>query len=248
MPLRDRRTEGMLDRFSRAERWIHHVTALLMLVCLVTAALLYVPALSAAVGRRDLIKPLHVYAGFALPVPVLLGLLSRAFRADLSRFNRFDPADWEWLQRRDRRDVTYPKDGPPRGVVPIGKFNPGQKLNAAFTMGAILVMLGTGAILTFPDPWPDRWRTGATFMHDWLFLIILVVTLGHLWYAARDPGALGGMLTGRVDRAWAARHHPGWLDEHERGGGIASGNTPETPSKRHPENPDNPLKTRPNGS
>jgi cytochrome b subunit of formate dehydrogenase len=257
MPLHDRRPDGLLDRFSRAERWIHQVTALLMVVCLVTAALLYVPALSAAVGRRDLIKPLHIWAGFALPVPVLLGLLSRAFRADLRRFNRFGPADWEWLRRHDRRDVISPRDGgPPRGVVPIGKFNPGQKLNAAFTGGAVLVMLGTGAIMTFPDPWPDRWRTGATFMHDWLFLIILVVTLGHLWQASRDRGALGGMLTGRVDRAWAARHHPGWLDERERAGergaardgGFPAGNVPETPVERARENPENTAKTSPDGS
>lgn len=236
MPRRD----DLIRRFTRAERWIHHVTALLMLVCLVTAALLYVPALASAVGRRDLIKPLHVYAGFALPVPVLLGLLSRAFRADLRRFNRFGPADWEWLQRHDRRDVAYPRDGdgPARGIVPIGKFNPGQKLNAAFTGGAVLVMLGTGVMLTFPDPWPDRLRTGATFVHDWLFLIILVVTLGHLWYALRDPGALGGMLTGRVDRDWAARHHPAWLDERDRSRETAAqhiGENSATPDGNLPE-------------
>ena len=207
MPPRD-----LLVRFTRAERAIHHVTALLMLVCLVTAALLYIPPLSAAVGRRDLIRPLHIWAGYALPVPVLLGLVSRAFRADLRRLDRFGPRDWEWLRRADRRAVT--RAGPvARGVVPVGKFNPGQKLNAAFTAGAILVMLGTGTILTFPAPWPDRWRGGATFVHDWLFVVIVVVTLGHLWYALRDRGALGAMVTGRVDRAWAARHHPGWLDE-----------------------------------
>ncbi|GAA2413728.1 formate dehydrogenase subunit gamma [Actinomadura vinacea] len=220
-----------LDRFSRAERWVHHLTALLMLVCLVTAALLYVPALAAEVGRRDLIKPLHVWAGYALPVPVLLGLLSRAFRADLRRLDRFGPHDWEWLRSADRRAVArveggdaggggaggYRAAGPVvRGVIPIGKFNPGQKLNAAFTAGAVLVMLGTGTILTFPGPWPDRLRTGATFVHDWLFLIIVVVTLGHLWYALRDRGALGAMVTGRVGRDWAARHHPGWLDEAVR--------------------------------
>ncbi|MFI0355603.1 cytochrome b/b6 domain-containing protein [Actinomadura sp. 9N407] len=204
-----------LKRFGRAERWIHHLTALLMLACLVTAALLYVPALSAAVGRRDLIKPLHIWAGYALPVPVLLGLASRAFRMDLRRLDRFGPHDWDWLRRGDRRDVARQGDLD-RGVIPVGKFNAGQKLNAAFTAGAILIMLGTGTMLTFPDPWPDRWRTGATFVHDWLFLIVVVVTLGHLWYALRDRGALGAMVTGRVDRAWAARHHASWLDDMDR--------------------------------
>jgi formate dehydrogenase subunit gamma len=234
----------LLDRFSRAERSIHHLTALLMLVCLVTAALLYVPALAAAVGRRDLVKPLHVWAGYALPVPVLLGLLSRAFRADLRRLDRFGPHDWEWLRRGDRRAVTRvaPEGRAPgpvvRGVIPVGKFNAGQKLNAAFTAGAILVLLGTGTILTFPDPWPDRWRTGATFVHDWLFLVVVVVTLGHLWYALRDRGALGAMVTGRVDRAWAARHHPGWLDEldgRNRTGAERTGESSENPAKTAPD-------------
>lgn len=201
-----------LLRFTRAERSIHHATALLMLVCLLTAALLYLPVLSTLVGRREMVKTVHVWCGFALPVPIVLGLLSRAFRADLGRLNRFAPHDWEWLRRSDRRAV---QGG--RGILPVGKFNAGQKLNAAFTAGAILVMLGTGEIMTFPDPWGDRWRTGATFVHDWLFLVVVVVTAGHLWEALRDRDALTGMLTGRVDRGWAARHHAAWADARTRG-------------------------------
>ncbi|TDD36308.1 formate dehydrogenase [Actinomadura sp. KC06] len=201
-----------LMRFTVAERSIHHVTALLMLICLVTAACLYLPMLSTLVGQRETLKIVHVWCGFALPVPIVLGLLSRAFRADLRRLNRFAPHDWEWLRRRDRRAV---RDG--RGVIPVGKFNAGQKLNAAFTAGAILLMLGTGEIMTFPDPWGDRWRTGATFVHDWLFLVVVVVTVGHLWEAFRDRGALNAMLTGRVEPDWAARHHAGWAADAASG-------------------------------
>lgn len=196
-----------LARFSLAERSIHHLTALLMVVCLATAACLYLPLLSTLVGHRATLKTVHVWCGFALPGPIVLGLASRAFRADLRRLNRFAPHDWEWLRRRDRRAV---RGG--RGILPVGKFNAGQKLNAAFTAGAILLMLGTGEIMTFPDPWGDRWRTGATFVHDWLFLVVVVVTAGHLWEALRDRGALTGMLTGRVDAGWAARHHADWAD------------------------------------
>jgi formate dehydrogenase subunit gamma len=203
------RADGRLLRFTRPERAVHHVTALLMIVCLGTAACLYIPALAAAVGRRELIKTVHVYTGFALPAPILVGWLSRTFRADLRRLNRFAADDWDWLRRGDRRVVI---DG--HGAIPVGKFNAGQKLNSAFVAGAILVMLGTGAMLTFPDPWPDNWRTGATFVHDWLTLAIFVIFLGHLWYALRDPGAMGGMWHGHVDRRWAARHHPAWLAEH----------------------------------
>ncbi|MDL4815855.1 cytochrome b/b6 domain-containing protein [Actinomadura opuntiae] len=214
-----------LLRFTRAERSIHHVTALLMGVCLVTAGMLYLPLLSTLVGHRELVKTVHVWCGFALPVPIVLGLVSRAFRTDLRSLNRFAPHDWEWLRRGDRRAVLHG-----RGVLPVGKFNAGQKLNAAFTAGAILVMLGTGEMLTFPGPWPVHWRTGATFVHDWLFLLIVLVVAGHLWEAFRDRGALGGMLTGRVDSDWAARHHPGWWDAVQRAATGATGGRPGTAS------------------
>lgn len=198
-------------RFARPVRWVHHTTAALMLVLLVTATVLYIPSLAETAGHRHLFRLVHVYAGFTLPVPVLLGWLSRAFRDDLRRVNRFSPADWEWLRGRDRRATAGG-----RGIHPVGKFNAGQKLNAAFVGGSILVMLGTGIMLTFPHPWPDSLRAGATFVHDWLFLAILVVVIGHLWYALRDRGSLSGMFLGHVPEDWAARHHPAWLDETER--------------------------------
>jgi formate dehydrogenase subunit gamma len=197
-----------LTRFERPSRWVHQVTAVLMLTCLVTGAVLYVPAFAETVGHRHLLRTLHVYAGFGLPVPVLLGWASRAFRDDLRRLNRFSPDDWAWLRGRDRRATVRG-----RGIHPVGKYNGGQKLNAAFSGGAILVMLGTGAIMTFPHPWPDAFRAGATFVHDWLFLAVLIVVAGHLWFALRDPGSLRGIFRGHVSPEWAARHHPAWLDE-----------------------------------
>lgn len=200
-----------MKRFTRPVRWVHHTTASLMLVLLVTATVLYVPSFAETVGHRHLLRLVHIYAGFTLPVPVLLGWVSRAFRDDLRRVNRFSPADWEWLRGRDRRATVGG-----RGIHPVGKFNAGQKLNAAFVGGSILVMLGTGLMLTFPHPWPDSLRAGATFVHDWLYLAILVVVLGHLWYALRDRGSLSGMFLGHVPEDWAARHHPAWLDENER--------------------------------
>lgn len=205
-----------LVRFDRPVRWVHHATAVLMFVCLGTAAVLYVPALAETVGRRHLVRLVHVYAGFGLPAPAVLGWASRAFRDDLRRLNRFSPADWEWLRGRDRRATVGG-----RGIHPVGKYNAGQKLNAAFVGGAILVMLGTGTMLTFPHPWPDAFRAGATFVHDWLFFAIFVVVAGHLWYALRDRGALGGIFRGRVSEDWAARHHAAWLEERERRDRVA---------------------------
>ncbi|MFE9021570.1 cytochrome b/b6 domain-containing protein [Streptomyces sp. NPDC007808] len=190
-------------RFSRAERWVHRTTAALMGVCVVTAACLYVPQLAELVGRRELVVRIHEWAGLALPGPVLAGLASRAFRADLGSLNRFGPHDRRWLRaavRRDRRPASRP----------AGKFNAGQKIYAAWIAGATLVMLGTGLMMWFTHLTPLVWRTSATFVHDWLALTIGIVLAGHIGMALRDPEARRGMRTGSVGREWAEREHPLW--------------------------------------
>jgi formate dehydrogenase subunit gamma len=236
------RPETWLLRFTRAERWVHRSTALLLGVCLATAACLYVGPLAVLVGRRALIKDIHVYAGCLLPVPLLLGWLSAALRADLRWLNRFAAADWEWLRSADRRS----------GRVPVGKFNAGQKLAAAFFAGAILVLLGTGLIMRFPSPWPLTWRTGATFGHDWLALALLVVVLGHLVKAGKDPVARAGMRTGLVPLDWARREHRTWAEEQTHpdapDGTVRSGHaTPARGTARGPRRPWSPRRGRPAG-
>ena len=78
-----------LERFTGAERWVHRTTGLLMGTCLVTAFVLYYGPVSLAVGHRHTVELVHVWAGYALAAPLLLGLLSSAYRADLRVLNRF---------------------------------------------------------------------------------------------------------------------------------------------------------------
>ncbi|MER6069156.1 cytochrome b/b6 domain-containing protein [Streptomyces sp. NPDC001852] len=190
-------------RFSRAERWVHRTTAALMGVCVLTAAVLYIPQLAVMVGRRELVVRIHECAGVALPVPVLLGLASRAFRADLRFLNRFGPHDRLWLRAALVRDKR-------RSSRPAGKFNAGQKIYAAWIAGATLVMLGTGLLMWFTHLAPLMWRTSATFVHDWLALTIGVVLAGHIGMALGDPEARRGLRTGTVSSEWAKREHPLW--------------------------------------
>jgi formate dehydrogenase subunit gamma len=199
-------TARVRRRFSPAERWVHRTTGALMLVCVATAACLYLPMLAELVGRRRLVVTLHEWSGLLLPVPVLLGLGSRAFRADLGRLNRFLPYDKEWLRAARRRDHR-PE------ARPAGKFNAGQKLFAGWIAGAVLVMLGTGLLMWFTGLAPIVWRTSATFVHDWLALVIGIVLIGHIVMAAADPQARRGMRTGSVERWWAEREHARWEEE-----------------------------------
>jgi formate dehydrogenase subunit gamma len=203
-PGADRVDPDVLRRFTVAEKWIHRATAWLMGIAIVTAAFLYLPALAELVGRRRLLVMVHEWSGILLPVPLLAGLFSRAFRADLGRLNRFATYDKRWLSRVLRR-VPGPR--------PSGKFNAGQKLYASFMAGAVLVMVGTGLILWFPELSPLVWRTGSTFVHDWLALVIGVLVIGHIWMAVSDPEARRGLRTGRVSRRWARDEHPLWEKE-----------------------------------
>lgn len=182
---------------------MHRSVAALMLVCILTAAILYNGALALAVGHRHTVELIHVYCGFALPVPILLGLISRAYRADLGRLNRFAPSDYRWLRSPRRRD----------GTIRVGKFNAGQKLNAAFTAGAIVVLLGTGILMFFVDLVRLSWRVGATFAHDWFALALGLLVFGHIYFAIKDPQARRGMRTGEVATEWARSEHATWLDE-----------------------------------
>lgn len=195
----------LLRRFTAAERWVHRTTAVLMGVCIVTAAFLYLPALAELVGRRRLLVTVHEWAGVLLPLPLLAGLASRAFRADLGRLNRFATHDWRWLSRALRRAP---------GLRPAGKFNAGQKLYASFMAGAVLVMLGTGIVMWFPYLTPLVWRTGSTFVHDWLAIFIGVLVIGHIWMAVNDPQARRALRTGLADRRWARREHSLWEKEN----------------------------------
>jgi formate dehydrogenase subunit gamma len=212
---------GFLLRFARVPRWVHWTTAALFGVCLGSAAVLYVGPLSVLFGRRHLVEMVHVYSGYALPVPMLAGWLSAAYRADVRELDRFIAHDWAWLRvrvarlrprlpgRRRPRRAGLP-DAPGIPEVPVGKFNAGQKLYAAFVAGAVFVMLGTGLVMEWGTRLPLAWRTGATFVHDWLAFAAAVAVAGHLWMATRDPVALAGMRTGRVPAAWADREHPAW--------------------------------------
>jgi formate dehydrogenase subunit gamma len=201
-----------LHRFSRGERAVHWTIAALMFVCILTAAILYNGSLSISVGHRHVVELIHVCAGFALPAPMLLGLVSAAYRADLSRMNRFNSSDWRWLRSRKRRD----------GLIRVGKFNAGQKLNASLTAGAVLVLFGSGLIMYFPGLARLSWRTGATFVHDWFALALGALVVGHITYAVKDREARRGMRTGWVSATWADSEHAAWAE------GIDAGHVPES--------------------
>jgi formate dehydrogenase subunit gamma len=196
--------EAPILRFDRVERAVHWVNATLFGTLMLTGAALYAGPISTLVGNREVVRFIHVWSGLLLPVPLLIGVLGRhgtRLRTDLGRLNRWTRDDRRWFRRAHRRDVA------------LGKFNPGQKLNAAFIAGAAVVMIVTGSIMKWFSLFPLDWRTGATFVHDWFALGIWVAVLGHIVFALRDGDALESMLNGSVPARWARTKAPLWYEE-----------------------------------
>ena len=197
--------ERRVLRFDRVERFAHWANAILFGILMATALPLYFVQIEQFIGRRTLVEEIHLWAGLMLPVPLLISLVGpwgRHLRRDLRRFSVWTRAESRWLWSFGRKGLREPD-----------KFNPGQKLNALFVGGAIVVMLGTGAILKWFSPFPLAWRTGATFVHDVLALGIFLVVAGHILVASTHRDALRSIFRGWVSESWAKRHASGWLKE-----------------------------------
>jgi len=196
-------------RFDGVQRAAHWANALLFGILMLTALALYFPSLSDVVGRRALVANIHLWSGIALPAPVLISLLGpwgAQMRRDLRRINVWTRDEVKWLRSLG---MNAPRV--------VDKFNPGQKLNAIFVGGSIVVMLATGFILKWFRFFPVSWRTGATFVHDVLAFAIFAVVIGHILFALTHRESLRSMIRGWVSEAWAARNAPGWLREVKAG-------------------------------
>lgn len=177
-----------VPRFSRSERTFHWVNAAFFVYLLGTGLVLYLPRLSALVGRRPLIKDLHFWGGIgwvaALAAVALLG-------------------DTRGLLRTMRELET----------LDHRRFNPGQKVNAILNAAITLLFVVSGLLLWLGER-NTRFRLQNTVtLHDVLMYGALALLAGHLYLSVIHPAtrhALRGMTRGTVDEEWARRHHPHW--------------------------------------
>ena len=197
----DRAVGGFVVRFDRTERLVHWLSAAAVLVAVATGAILYVAPLAIAIGRRAVVRDLHVASGIASVVPIAIGLAGPwrdGLRRDVARFAHWHDDDLRWFRRRHRR------------AAETGKFTGGQKLNAVLMSSALVVLLMTGAVMRWFGPFPLEWRTGATFVHDYVSFGLWVLVPVHVVKAVATRGAVRGMWTGWVRREEAERRPRWW--------------------------------------
>jgi formate dehydrogenase subunit gamma len=200
-----------IPRFSRTERAAHWLLAVAFFVLLASGLALYLPALAERVARPTA-KSVHLWAavllGVGLVAVVLLGD-RRGARRTLRDLDRYDRDDARWLAGAPGRLVT----GEP--APPQGRFNAGQKLNAALVAGLMVVMAVTGFLLWYGERDTSYRFAGTVDIHDWGTLILLLLVAGHVYLAVLHPAtrhALRGMTAGDVDRDWALEHHRKWAE------------------------------------
>jgi len=194
---------GYVKRFSPVERLLHWVNAIGFFFLLATGLILYLPRLSTLVSRRQEIQYIHFWGGVAwlVALAAVVLLSGRRLLATARELDRFDEDDLRWLRG---------------GKAPQGRFNAGQKINAALT-AAFAILFGISGLLLWFGEQDTRLRFASTvILHDGLMYVSLALLVGHLYLALIHPAtrhALRGMTLGNVDAEWAAQHHAKWKPE-----------------------------------
>lgn len=217
-----------VPRFAGATRVFHWVNALPFIALLVTGLLLFVPeARSLHTGGYRLVPLLHVAVGIGLIAAIPLAVLAtpgrRRLLHDLTRALTPARHDRDWL---NWAALTLLGGRLPQ--PPTGKFNAGQKLNSLLWIILSVGLLASGAILAvnyFTKRVFDAAFVEQVFpWHTVLALLALPALLLHIYLAVVNRStrpSLGGIITGRVNAAWAKQHHPNWQPDEQRDGGEA---------------------------
>ena len=146
--------------------WIH---ASAFCVLLVSGLCLYLPSLAEAVGRRPLLKTIHIYTAVAWAAALVLVVVlgdRRALRRTIHEVDLFDADDRAWLRGRH---------------APQGRLNAGQKLNTIATAAFAILFAVSGFFLWLGER-DTRFRLAhALLVHDYLMYVSVVLLLGHLW-------------------------------------------------------------------
>lgn len=191
----------LVRRFSRTERALHWIHALAFFALLTTGVVLYLPALSGALGARESVKDAHLYIAAGWGALILITVLvgdRRGLRRTVLEIERLDDDDGRWLRRRN---------------APQGRFNAGQKLHTVI-QGAFAVLFVVSGLLLWFGEQNTRLRFGGTIvLHDGLTLMATLLVLGHLYLALIHRStrhSMRGIVLGTVRADWAQAQHAKW--------------------------------------
>ncbi len=191
--------------FTRANHW---VTAICMIVLLLSGFSLFHPSLfflTGLFGGGQTTRWLHPIVGVAVFVSFLL-LFLQMWRLNLPR--REDVA---WSRR-----IGDLLKGDEEKLPELGKYNAGQKLVFWGMSVLILVLIVTGIMIWqeyFPDIVSIPTRRIAVALHALAAFGVCLLFILHVYAAFWTRGTISAMTRGTVTGGWAFKHHRKWLRE-----------------------------------
>ena len=197
-----------IERYTGSQRTAHWVTVISFLLLTLSGLALFHPAmawLANLLGGGQWNRILHPFIG------VLWLLVFARFALPLMGSNVVTGADLKWLARV-RRVLAHDASG----VPPVGRYNGGQKVLYWVLLLGMLVLLASGVVIWepyFADQFTVDQRRIAVLAHTLTAWVLILSIIVHVTASIWTAGSLTAMIRGKVSRAWAKHHHPGWYRE-----------------------------------
>lgn len=197
-----------IQRYTPSERSNHWAVAILFVLAGLSGLALFHPALfglSGLFGGGPWTRILHPFLGVAMFVLFLVMALRFAGH------NRLTANDRQWLGQIG--DVLCNRED---RLPEVGRYNAGQKLLFWVLVVCMLVLLASGIVIWrqyFGHLFGIELIRLAALAHAAAAFVLVTSIIVHIYAAIWVKGSVGAMLTGKVSRAWARKHHPGWLKE-----------------------------------
>jgi formate dehydrogenase gamma subunit len=194
-----------IQRFSLAERWTHLCRLIAFLVLAFTGYIFFYN--SVALQSLFFVTP-----GAAVMCHWVCGIIFLAASAVSLvlwyQDSRFALYDREWL----RRHGGYL--GGKEVEVPAGRLNAGQKIFFWLTLGLTVIMGVTGVLLIFKNSLAADANLLLTTIHGFCAILFVAAVIAHAYLGTiANPGTWSAMVSGKVSRIWAQKHHSEWYKD-----------------------------------
>jgi len=199
----------IVDRYTKAARVNHWITALSLVLLALSGLALFHPSLfflTDVFGGGQTTRMIHPWIGVVLFFS-FFGLFFRFWRLNL-----WTRSDTTWMEHLG--DVLGNHDEDHEELVEIGKYNAGQKI--VFWSMSILIIVLISSGFAIWDQYFSAYTTIeqkriAVLVHSLAAIVIICVWIVHVYAAIWVRGTIRAMTRGYVTGGWAWRHHRKWL-------------------------------------
>lgn len=202
--------EKQVTRYTFFDRLVHWWTAITFVYLMLSGLALGYPRMAwlyDILGGGQTVRAVHPWVGVAFTVGIIV--MAVAWIRDML----FEPIDREFARQLPK----YAREG--HLELDVDKYNAGQKGYYWFAIVTGVLLLLTGLPLWLPGMLDSSWNQIARLSHHALFLLTIGGFIIHVYMSTvMLPGTLRSMTTGKVERRWAAFHHPRWFRRQDASG------------------------------